>query len=139
MKRAACVWMCNPQGQVLAVNRRQDPSLLCMPGGKCEEGETFIAAAVRETWEETGVRMPEEALTLVLRGPCESFPGGPSDHDVCAYAAQWQTDWGEPVQQEADIRPRWVSVDEFMTHAAMPAYNRNVLEAIEILDLFGLR
>lgn len=41
----------------LGVSRRNDHDSFSFAGGKCEEGESTIQCAVRETEEETGVRI----------------------------------------------------------------------------------
>ena len=52
-------------GKILLV-RRSDagdhPGTWCVPGGKIENAETALEAAIRETFEETGIEVPAEAL-----------------------------------------------------------------------------
>lgn len=45
--------------KILAVSRGQDLTNMNMPGGGLEPGETPEDAAIRELWEETGVRATE--------------------------------------------------------------------------------
>jgi ADP-ribose pyrophosphatase YjhB (NUDIX family) len=45
----------NPAGEVLLL-KRQDNDLWCLPGGVAEIGETPAEAALRELWEEGGLR-----------------------------------------------------------------------------------
>lgn len=52
--RAACTLIMNEEGQILAVSRKDDPNAFGLPGGKLEELETSMQAAIRETLEETG-------------------------------------------------------------------------------------
>lgn len=52
---AVCVVVFNPQGQILAVTRKDNTEALGLPGGKIEPGETPLWAAIRECEEETGI------------------------------------------------------------------------------------
>lgn len=54
-------------GDLLVIERGWPPyqGHLALPGGHVDPGETSITAAVRELEEETGVKVPPDALTLV--------------------------------------------------------------------------
>ena len=74
-------------------------------GGKPEQGESIIEAAVRETKEEIGVKLNEAALKHVA---VIYFYGGSMEYvgaDVYT-AEQWE---GEPEESE-EMRPQWFSV-----------------------------
>ena len=43
-----------------------DLHTLCFPGGEIEPGETPRQAAIRETWEETGIRLSDKAIIAEL-------------------------------------------------------------------------
>lgn len=65
MKTAANVLIVQ-EGLALAVSRRNDPSQWGLPGGKVDVGESNLEAALRELFEETGVRMyPHEVMPIL--------------------------------------------------------------------------
>lgn len=68
-RRFSGVGLVTPSGALLMQERDDhpilDPGRWGLPGGHLDDGETFLAGAVRELEEETGVTLPPEALTLV--------------------------------------------------------------------------
>lgn len=62
--QAAGVILTQPDGRTLLL-QRSDGSGWCFPGGKVEEGETSLACTTRETFEETGLLLEEQALRPV--------------------------------------------------------------------------
>ena len=61
---AAGIVLIAPGNRVLYM-LRDDGGGWGIPGGKVEQGETFIQAAVRETFEETGLQIDPETLRAV--------------------------------------------------------------------------
>jgi 8-oxo-dGTP pyrophosphatase MutT (NUDIX family) len=58
----------NSKGRLLVV-QRSDNGLWNMPGGAADVGETPSAGAVREVWEETGLRVRPTRLIGAFDGP----------------------------------------------------------------------
>ena len=65
--------VCDGSGNIL-VEDRVDPSWpgICLPGGHVEPGESFTAAAVRETLEETGLLIEDPRLCGVKQFQTEN-------------------------------------------------------------------
>lgn len=59
----------NKKGTVLVQNRRKTWSGLCFPGGHVEPGESFIASAKREVFEETGLVIENVRLCGIKQFP----------------------------------------------------------------------
>lgn len=57
--KSAAFVILNYKNELLAVSRKNDHSDFGLPGGKLDEGETFFEAALRELFEETGLKKTE--------------------------------------------------------------------------------
>ena len=60
----SCVIIRNPNGEVL-LQRRTDRDMWCIPGGCQELGENLKDTAVREAYEETGIKLEKDKLILI--------------------------------------------------------------------------
>ena len=128
MKQACVMLVLNQDGLILAVSRRNNPNKFGLPGGKCEENEQDFKAAVRETLEETSVRV----------GGCTPFysavelrdcPEGQEFNTTCFYAVTWK---GEPADSE-EGSVKWMTSEELTSPeiGAFPVYNANALESFK--------
>jgi ADP-ribose pyrophosphatase YjhB (NUDIX family) len=64
----------NEAGEVLLI-KRSDNGRWCLPGGHVDYGETIAQAAVREAYEETGIRVEVERLSGVYSRPYQAVEG----------------------------------------------------------------
>ncbi|ADK28552.1 NUDIX hydrolase [Corynebacterium pseudotuberculosis] len=73
-------------GKIASVRKRGTDSFM-LPGGKLEEGEAPISAAIREIAEELQIRMRVEELEAIGRyqAPAANEPGAIVDCDVFLY------------------------------------------------------
>jgi 8-oxo-dGTP diphosphatase len=76
-RRVACAGaiVVDGEGRLLLIRRGQAPGrgLWSLPGGRCEPGEDAATAAVRETYEETGLEVTAGPLVGRVERP---GPGG---------------------------------------------------------------
>jgi 8-oxo-dGTP diphosphatase len=80
----ATAWIREPRGGLLLV-RRADSGLWSLPGGLLELGESLAGTVIRETEEETGLRMEPARICGVFGGHRVVFPGG----DILYPIATW--------------------------------------------------
>jgi 8-oxo-dGTP pyrophosphatase MutT (NUDIX family) len=53
----------------ILLTRRADNGQWCLPSGGVEPGESVAEACMRETWEETGLKIRVERLTSIFSSP----------------------------------------------------------------------
>ncbi len=66
---------------------RQHAGQIALPGGALEPGESFLDAALRETEEEIGVRLPESSILGAL-SEISALPSGYHVHPFVAFAGE---------------------------------------------------
>ncbi|MBV7410054.1 NUDIX domain-containing protein [Maritimibacter sp. DP1N21-5] len=106
----AALAVCLREGRVLLVRRRNPPDagLWGFPGGKVDPGEHAGSAAVRELFEETGIRATEGPLLGVTPVRQEGFA-----FDLHGYLCIYQS--GNAVAADDVDAAEWVAFDEVMT------------------------
>ena len=111
-KKGAMVLLFN-QGKILSVSRKYDPSLKGLPGGKVDEGETFLEAAIREAKEETG---------LDVFGLIPVFSRIDGEFFCVVYIGQWKGEIYKTNEKETGV-VEWVSWEE-LEEGPFGSYNQ---------------
>ena len=113
-------------GQFLAVCRRENPELICFPGGKQEDGENSIEGMIREVFEETGLKIDDSKVIPIYAGVCE----GKIEYWVTTYLVE--IDGDEKLDPpEKDMFPHWVDKETFLKNTSYPLFNKAVFNSIK--------
>jgi 8-oxo-dGTP pyrophosphatase MutT (NUDIX family) len=120
MKKAAVVVILN-NDRVLSVTRKgymgDDPknnALVGLPGGKVDEGETFLDAALRETFEETNICLDMDSVTFLD----EQVVKGDEDFLVHTFLTTQQVDGAK--QREPELFLNWLTPQEYLARSHAP-------------------
>lgn len=135
---AVCVVLAHDDGRLLAVSRRNDTTRWGLPGGKVDDGESNLDAAVRETQEELGIALNPNALEPLY---CAMCPGkGPDDTFwVTTYLFKGSAPELLELRAEAGLYVQWMEEQDLADpqHSPFAAYNEGVLQALR--QYFALR
>jgi 8-oxo-dGTP pyrophosphatase MutT (NUDIX family) len=113
----------NDNGELLAVSRKHDPNDFGLPGGKKEPGETFKECAIRETLEETGIKVKN--LKFVFERETEG--------DVYFYTATFtaEVDGSAEPSTSEEGRAKWVPPIKVI-EGCFGEYNKKLFEKLGI-------
>ena len=118
-------------GKVLLLRRTGDTyasGQLCLPSGHVDEGESILAAAVRETLEETGITLEPTALRHVL-SIHQRNPG--TSHARIGFAFTPHKWDGEPVNAEPHKHSELVWAAPACLPSDTVGYTAAVITAVE--------
>ena len=111
---------------VLLVRSKKDPTIWVFPKGHIERGESPAAAAVRETFEETGV-------TGDIAGPIGApleFQSGQETVSVQYFLIRAQSERASPERRDK----QWLSFDDALKTLAFESARDKLREARAALD-----
>ena len=127
--RNAAVMLVVKDGRILAVSRRHDKTKFGFPGGKAETNETVKEAAIRECFEETGIKV-SKCDFIYRRDEPKDKPEGEDFHCYCFYAKEWE---GEPHDSEEGA-VEWLTEEDLTgDKGAFPDYNSRTLITFKTL------
>lgn len=103
-KKAAMVLAFN-QGKILAVSRKNDKTKFGLAGGKVDDGETYLQAAIRECYEETGLEAfcPIPVFSRMEPGDIDFF--------AIVYLVQWKGEIHKTSDKETGV-VKWCTWEE---------------------------
>jgi 8-oxo-dGTP diphosphatase len=126
---SACVWR---DGKVLLIQRGKPPGvgLWSLPGGKVKTGETALAAAARELFEETGLCAELSHLvgTYEIKGP-----SGEIRYSISCFFGHSVS--GEAVAASDAAGLRWVDPDDLDQFDLAPNIKTAVSDARKFLSV----
>lgn len=123
IKKASVMLVLNKEGLILSVSRRNDSSKFGLPGGKLEDHETPEEAGIRETFEETGIKV-KSCVEIYKREEPAGSPNGFPFYTYCFYATDWE---GTPTDSDEGVVKWLKSSDLTGDTGAFSEYNRNTL------------
>ncbi len=124
--------VCFRGDEVLLIRRGRPPRLgeWSIPGGRVEWGEGVRETALRELFEETGVRAELVALVDVVDG---LFAEAQRHYVMIDYVAHWRS--GDPVAGDDASEAVFVSLAEAMERVAWPATRQVIRDGARMMGL----
>jgi len=136
MRKAACVLLVREDRKLLGASRRGSTVDFNLVGGKVDPGESVKEAAIREFWEETGVKLSSQNLVEVFTRPCY----GDTDYETTTFLVRQSEDPAAqkipelPDCPEEDILIRWITWDELCgPNSSFREYNQILYTTISHL------
>ena len=115
MKQAVCILIINKVPNFfLSVSLKDDYEDMNLPGGKVEENETLIEAAIRETKEETGLDIKN--LQFLYEEPDEKF-------NVVTY---YTYDYGGDIHTNENHIVKWLPLIYLQNSKKWQDYNTKI-------------
>ncbi len=123
MKEAVVLVNKNSNGLLMCTRRNSEK--INFPGGKIEENEIPIEAAIRETLEETGVKFKPEDLTFIVKTIINGY--------LCSIYFSNKENI-EPIQNEVGIIPFFKTIEDAISdQAEFKNFNIYILKKLRLI------
>lgn len=123
---AVCIVIKNKEGKYLCGSRRGTNDQWGLIGGKVDPMEGFVDAIIRETYEETGLKINIKDVEFIYRGPCGPGLDGRT-FDCLAYRYIGDVEKLSPKSMEDGILVEWRSLDD-LSKGPFSHYNKNLFD-----------
>ena len=128
-RQAAMVFIPREDGTV-ALTSRRNSDFYCLPGGKVDSEESLLDAVVRETEEETGLKISGDIRHIYQ----DVVYGDDGCHfDTATFFVKYSDSFGGICQIDREIKVKWGDISECFDgdgYAAMKDYNRLALRSL---------
>lgn len=128
-RRGARSIVIDEHDHVLFIGRRavpDRPANWILPGGGIDPGETMLAAAQRELFEETGLRVPAERLLgpvarQLYRGTRDGAPFAQENHFFLTRVERFEPRVCGGDAYEQDLELTWIAVSDLLSTDGLPS------------------
>lgn len=115
-------------GEFVAVHRKENPQLVCLPGGKLDAGEDVLQAVIREVFEETGLIIHPSQCIPIHTGICDEG----KTYLVTVFKIVVKK---QPLfSQESQMRPCWLNREAFFARCAFKKFNKETFASLDKIN-----
>jgi len=132
---SANIAVTNDAGQLLLI-RRTDNDNWAMPGGAVDIGESLAQAAVRETWEETGIECEITGVSGIYTDPGHVmlYTSNGEVRQEFSIVLTARATGGTPTPSSETSEVRWVPLDQIGDYQMDPSMRLRVQHYAERRD-----
>lgn len=114
--------------EFVAVHRKENKELVCLPGGKVDPGENILEAIVREVKEETGLTVNPIDCIPFFTNIC---PGDKKNYLVTVFLINLKENVA--LKSEEIVDPFWINKKDFFQRCKFKDFNEKTFSQLENL------